>query len=264
MASGIYAILNSENGKVYIGSSTSLNNRRNSHFRSLEKGTHSNSYLQNAVNKYGLSKFKFIILNKCVGEKLLKMEQYYIDLFKSSGKAYNLRILANSNIGRKLSEETKQKLREAHLGKKLSEETKRKIGNAGKGHTVTEETKRKISNRNKGKPSWGKGIKYTEEMKKKYIGHIVSEETRKKIGDAHRGKKLSEEHIQKLKEVNTGLVRNNEFKRKVSKAMAGRAKSEETKRKMSEASKGKGLGRKLSELTKKRISDSLKNGKRGR
>lgn len=28
MASGIYAILNSENGKVYIGSSTSLNKRK--------------------------------------------------------------------------------------------------------------------------------------------------------------------------------------------------------------------------------------------
>jgi group I intron endonuclease len=51
--------------------------------------------------------------------------------------------------GAKLSDGTKQKLREVNLGKKLSEETKKKISEKNKGHKVSEETKRKIGNANK-------------------------------------------------------------------------------------------------------------------
>ena len=52
--------------------------------------------------------------------------------------------------GKKRSEETKKKIREANKGKKLSEETKKKIGAANKGKKCSEETKKKIREANKG------------------------------------------------------------------------------------------------------------------
>lgn len=60
-----------------------------------------------------------------------------------------------------LSEETKEKIRQANLGKKLSEETKRKCSEANKNKVFSEETRKKIS----------------EALK----GHKVSDEKRKKL-----------------------------------------------------------------------------------
>lgn len=69
-----------------------------------------------------------------------------------------------TNIGRKASINTKEKMRKARLGYKLSEETKRKI-----------------SESNMGKLGSNKGKKFTEEHKLK-------------ISQSHKGKVLSEAH----------------------------------------------------------------------
>lgn len=76
---------------------------------------------------------------------------------------------SSSRKGCKLSEETKEKLRQANLGKHLSEETKRKCSESNKGKIFSEETKRKISERK--------------------LGHPVSEETRQKIRENNTGNK---------------------------------------------------------------------------
>ena len=85
------------------------------------------------------------------------------------------------------------------LGKKHSEETKNKISSTLKGREVGEETRKKISEANKRR--------------------IFSEETRNKIGLAHKGKKRSEETKRKISEANKGgknpsakkvLITNNE------------------------------------------------------
>ena len=63
-SSGIYLIINIENNKCYVGSSYNIRNRLFWHYNELDKGSHPNNILQNAVNKYGLDKFNFIpILN---------------------------------------------------------------------------------------------------------------------------------------------------------------------------------------------------------
>jgi len=49
----IYAIKNSDNNKIYIGSSKSFYKRLNKHINNLRKNIHSNNHLQNAFNKYG-------------------------------------------------------------------------------------------------------------------------------------------------------------------------------------------------------------------
>ena len=70
-------------------------------------------------------------------------------------------------IGKKLSEEVRNKISEAIKGKKLSEETKKKLSEAHKGKKRSEETKKKISETMKGKR--------------------LSEETKKKLSEAHKG-----------------------------------------------------------------------------
>jgi hypothetical protein len=79
--------------------------------------------------------------------------------------------------GKKHTEETKQKLRDASLGKKVSDETRRKISEKAKGRVVSQETRDKISkaqltdiNSMRGKsgekhPNYGK--KWSEESRKK-------------------------------------------------------------------------------------------------
>ena len=68
------------------------------------------------------------------------------------------------NYGKHLSEETKKKLSEAHKGKHLSVETRNKIGAAKKGNKYmlgkkrSEETKKKLSEAAKGKNFWTKGM----------------------------------------------------------------------------------------------------------
>lgn len=76
MDSGVYEILNTLNGKRYIGSSKELNTRYNTHFKNLKAGSHPNKHLQFAFDKYGGENFEFNVLEYCDEEYLLKLEQW--------------------------------------------------------------------------------------------------------------------------------------------------------------------------------------------
>lgn len=60
-------------------------------------------------------------------------------------KMFNDGVLVARNLGRHLSESTKQKIREANLGKKLSEETKQKMSFSRKGKRLSEGSKKQLS-----------------------------------------------------------------------------------------------------------------------
>ena len=95
--SGIYQIRNTENGKVYIGSTNNLHERKRSHFKSLQKNKHHNKHLQNVYNKYGRKIFVFEVLEEIFDaseEELLKIEQYYINILKATTKGYNIAEIA--------------------------------------------------------------------------------------------------------------------------------------------------------------------------
>ena len=77
--SGIYAFVNIETGASYIGSSVNLGERIMDHILNYT----SNLHLQNAILKYGLSHFAFVILEYCLSSDLLKREQPYLDLLFS-------------------------------------------------------------------------------------------------------------------------------------------------------------------------------------
>ena len=79
MKAGIYRIINSSNGKCYVGSSIDINRRRLEHFSALSHNRHVNNHLQNAYNKYGKDSFIFEVIENLeitdnIKEDLLERE----------------------------------------------------------------------------------------------------------------------------------------------------------------------------------------------
>lgn len=180
-ACGIYSIINSVNGKQYIGSSKAIYQRKARHFTALRCGSHKNPHLQNAVNRYGLDRFSFLILELfdfVSEEHLQEIEQLYIDRFGS----YNIK----KSVRGSMSEETKKKISEATKGKKkhpMSDAHRASISRGLMGNTYCV-----------GRKPWNKGIPRTDEDRKK-ISDI-----RKQQGQTHWiGKKHSEETMQKMR-----------------------------------------------------------------
>lgn len=141
MKTGVYQIRNLVNGKRYIGSaSISLARRWIEHQSLLVNGQHNNK-LQNAWQKYGASAFIFEILEECPPRQCIKREQHYLDtlLFASrqdkcfNQLGYNIRRVAENNLGITFSDETKLKMSRARTGKRHSQSTRDKIGLAHRG-----------------------------------------------------------------------------------------------------------------------------------
>lgn len=134
---GIYGIRNKINDKIYIGK-TGMNfgDRWDSHRSLLNNNKHDNPYLQNAWNKYGEENFEFIVIEDCDIDDLNERETYWIKYYKEKSLAYNIHDGGDGgyNLGKHLSEETKQKIGEKNrinmLGKTHSEETKKKMRDA--------------------------------------------------------------------------------------------------------------------------------------
>lgn len=95
---GIYSIVNQVNSKKYIGSSSDVSYRFKKHLSRLKNKNHTNSYLQNAVNKYGINNFVFQILEEVEVDELLKKEQEYIDK-EDWNNLYNLTKIAGCGGG---------------------------------------------------------------------------------------------------------------------------------------------------------------------
>ena len=151
---GIYGIRNLVNGKIYIGK-TGMNfgDRWDSHRSLLNNGKHDNPHLQKAWDKYGQDNFEFIIIEDCGIDELSDREKYYIKLYKDMGLAYNIHDGGDEgyNLGKHLSEETKRKIGEKNkingLGRKASDETKEKMSKSHTGMkyaSMSEEGKKNI------------------------------------------------------------------------------------------------------------------------
>lgn len=110
---GIYMFFNLVNGNTYIGSSVKLDSRFRVHLSGI--GT-VNLPLYNALNKYGLNNFVFLVLQYCDPRKetCLGLEQNFLELYKPK---YNILKLAGSSQGFKHSPETIVKLKKSHAGK---------------------------------------------------------------------------------------------------------------------------------------------------
>lgn len=215
--SGIYKIQSKiKSDRCYIGSAININLRWRMHINQLKTNKHHSIKLQRHFNKYGISDLEFSVLYECEKERLISIEQFFIDSHKCY---FNCSPTAGSTLGskrtpeqmvylrgwkhteeakRKMSQSRKgipmsaeaiEKTRRAHIGKHLSEETKKKISKSHMGIRPSEETKLKQSIIHKGK---------------KLKPH--SAEVRKRISDAQKGRKLTEEHKAKLSAAKVGYI----------------------------------------------------------
>ena len=82
---GIYKFTNLVNGKIYIGQSINIEERRKSHIRASnsKKCNGYNYYLHKAFRKYGLENFKFEVIEECNKEQLNEREMFWINQYKS-------------------------------------------------------------------------------------------------------------------------------------------------------------------------------------
>jgi|SRR5579864_1726777 len=179
--SGVYQILNTVNGKRYIGSTNNFNKRKNCHWSQLNNKIHSNSHLQNAWNKYSATAFVFKIMLVCADINCLFFEQKCIDKFRPE---YNISQVAGSSLGIKRSAESIEKVASKIRGIKhtLEHNAKISIGGLGKKRPpFSDEHREKLSKAHIGKvihsDEWkaaqrelmlgntrGLGYKFTEEQ----------------------------------------------------------------------------------------------------
>jgi len=231
--SGIYQIQSKiKPERIYIGSSVNITERWRHHKDNLSFKKHHNRIIQNHYNKYGEFDLQFSVLLGCDKKDLVKNEQFFID---SLNPYFNIRKIAESNIGIKrttefckkqsesrkgrispmrgkhLTEEQKEHLRKINTGKKQSIESINKRAEKRRGvkrKPFSDEWKRHISESHKGLPSSKKGKHYdlkeetlnkmSERMKGKKL-HCTphSEETRQKIREKRKLQIFSHESIQK-------------------------------------------------------------------
>lgn len=127
MKIGIYRIINILNGKMYIGSSKNLNERKINHFSELKNNKHHSIHLQRAYNKLkDKNNFKFEILEECNSEELMEKENYYLNLYCKSNDyinnlnkdflklSYNILPFAQKGFCGKHRKETIEKLKLVH------------------------------------------------------------------------------------------------------------------------------------------------------
>ncbi len=124
---GVYQIRNIYTDDLYIGSTAvrGFIKRFGDHRSKLDDQSHENQILQRVWNKYGENVFQFKILFYCDPENCLWYEQITMDHYQPK---YNINPTAGSRLGAKLSQESKDKIRDANLGKKYSDEVNAKKG----------------------------------------------------------------------------------------------------------------------------------------
>ena len=113
-AGGVYAIVNRENEKMYIGSTSYFTKRWATHRRLLSRSQHHSPILQASYNKHGKEAFSLEIVEYVDDRsKLIEREQIWLNLFKP---AFNIATFAGkSPLGRKASAETRAKMSASQL-----------------------------------------------------------------------------------------------------------------------------------------------------
>ncbi len=188
---GIYKIQNKVDNKTYIGKSSDIYTRWYNHKNKLKSGSHENSYLQNAWNKYGAENFLFEVLE--ISERsdhLPILESYWISYLDCLNRQFGYNIES-------VSPNTFQKT--------ISEETRSKLSLAGKGRTHSDITKRKMSNALMGNTRW-LGKRHTDDTKNKISkaqkGKIVSEHQRLAMSRANKNRVFSADHRKNISQGN--------------------------------------------------------------
>ena len=294
---GIYKIENTVNHKVYIGQSKDTIKRLKEHLRYEE-----NPHLKSAFDKYGFNKFSFEVIKETYDMDYWEMYLIHIYHSQDSQYGYNIlpggeggdsevtrqqwqnpvirqkriegqkkvvhtpewnRKVGESQKGKTVSEETKEKIREKRkLQAPMSEESKQKHKQSINDYWDSPEgirqkqinsEKQKGSHTTKGKHWYNNGTKNVQAFECP-LGFVPG-----RLGNFTQ----SEEAKQKKKDWYNNLTeeQRKEYKQHLSESHIGKQFTEERKRHISEAKKGK-PGREQTEDIKNKISQGMKGKKR--
>ena len=124
----IYKITNILNSKIYIGLTTNTISRRfNGHKQTAKKGLEK-SRLYNSMRKYGSENFKIELVYTATSiEDLKEKEIYYINLYNTKDDKVGYNIIDGGDCGKlgyKMSEESKDLLRQKALLRKHTQKSK--------------------------------------------------------------------------------------------------------------------------------------------
>ena len=100
---GIYCLLNTNNGKRYVGLSTDLYTRIMKHRSLLKHNKHYNKHLQAAYNK-GYN-FEVIVLENCSIEELDTKEVFYMNLYNVLNPEFGYNLAEGGGLGNGLKGE---------------------------------------------------------------------------------------------------------------------------------------------------------------
>ena len=239
MQSGIYEVVNTTNGKTYVGSAVNFVQRFGQHRWELRGGHHFNRHLQSAWKKYGEKSFVFSVIEYVSEQNLIEREQHWIDGYNVVDEGYNEAPVAGSSLGRRNTPEAKKRMSEAQLraGNRHTEEHKRKIGDALRGRSPTPQARANHAATQK------RGAEHH------MTGRKLSAETRAKVAAAGVGRPKGKETREKLRQANLGENNPN----------YGKSPSEETRAKQSKATSGEKnwcYGKKLTEDHRSKLSAS--------
>ena len=176
----------SPSGNIYIGiTSQDIKNRWK-----YGTGYKENQIFYKAIKKYGWDNIIHRIIATNLGEMTAKnMEKDLIAFNKAKGISYNITDGGDGALGRKLSQETKDKISLAHLGKHLSKEHIEKCTKHLTGRKWTKSQRAKFKAAYQRKKEEG----YT------FKGHTCSEENKEKLRTARLGVLRPLEVIEKIK-----------------------------------------------------------------
>lgn len=227
----IYKITSPSN-RVYVGLTLDIKRRENDYKKHACKNQ---VLLYRSLLKYGFNSHKFQIIDSfesntdyAYGKEISFIKSNMCNRSKyPENDGLNSVGGGRGSIGRKMSDETKEKIRQANLGKKYSDETKKKLSEQRQGKKIksgwtdekkdalrkkkigfrhTNETKYKISASQIGHKR-GVGKKQTQEHIDKRIAYLIghkfnvgrkfTEAHKKAISDSHKGKIVPQETIDK-------------------------------------------------------------------
>ncbi len=194
--SGVYCIINSIDGRAYIGSSArDIRRRWYEHRRELRMKIHRNAHLQSAWTKFGEDVFEFLVLEECAPSRCLGLEQKFIDDFGALTRewGYNLSPKADRPMG------TKGYRHSAETRSRISAAMRAGAGGTGekrvkrlRDYTCSPETRAKLSAA--GKKNWRP--EYINRLpSRKGVAH--SAETKMKISES--GKVAQRARSERLK-----------------------------------------------------------------
>lgn len=130
MNSGVYTITNIISRKIYVGCAKDIPTRISGHKYLLKRGIHDNNILQKSWNKHGEKNFEFDILDLCSPDIMYAIEHYWSNILNTKNRIFGYNLLPTDPRGRQtfLTEETKRKISQTNTGRKRPDNTLRMTG----------------------------------------------------------------------------------------------------------------------------------------